>query len=62
MSFKLIYQNIDLLFIKISSSGYSEQVMFRDSKNMYFFTGNREDLDNFSFEELINKKKSVLKK
>ena len=41
---------------QISSSGYSEQVMFRDSKNMYFFTGNREDLDNFSFEELINKK------
>lgn len=33
---------------QMSSSGYSEQVMFRNSK--------KEDLENFSFEELINKK------
>lgn len=41
---------------QISSSGYSEQIMFRDSKKMYFFIGEKEDLENFSFEELINKK------
>lgn len=39
-----------------SSGGYNEQVMFRDSEQMYFFTGEKEDLENLSFEELINKK------
>ncbi len=39
-----------------SSGGYSEQVMFRDSEQMYFFTGKKKDLENLSFEELINKK------
>lgn len=38
------------------SNDYSEQVMFRDSEKMYFFTGNRKDLDNYTLKELIEKK------
>lgn len=41
---------------QISSNEYSEQVRFRDSQKMYFFTGSKEDLENFSFAKLIDKK------
>lgn len=41
---------------QISSNDYSEQVMIRDSEKMYVFTGDKKDLENFTLNELIEKK------
>ncbi|MFQ8706638.1 MAG: hypothetical protein ACLR9T_11295 [Thomasclavelia sp.] len=41
---------------QISSNSHSEQVMIRDSEKMYFFTGDRQDLENLTLNELIEKK------
>lgn len=41
---------------QISSNDYSEQVMIRDSEKMYIFTGDKKDLENFTLNELIEKK------
>lgn len=54
--FQINIPNYQSYLYQSSSSGYSEQVMFRDSERMYFFTGDRSDLDNYSFKELVNKK------
>lgn len=39
-----------------SSNDSSEQVMLRDSEKMYFFTGDKNDLENFTLKELVEKK------
>lgn len=40
-----------------SSSGYGNQIMFRDNKKMYFLNGDKNILEKYSFQELIDAKK-----
>lgn len=40
-----------------SSSGYGNQIMFRDNKKMYFLKGDKNILEKYSFQELIDTKK-----